>query len=123
MDQSKAMLEPATKMNTFAISSLEKTIKHQMDTMQEYSSLSFDQLKSAGGISKAEDLREYANSQVEFSGNLYKKILEDSKKLTGLGMELKSDFEALVEETKEVVSAAAAPIVTSVTKGKATAKG
>ena len=105
-DQSKLFLEPLAKMNALAISNLEKAINFQMSALQSYSSLGLKQLKNAGQISDAESLQDYGTSQIEFLGTLSKKIIEDAKNLTDLGLDIKNDFEALLQETQEAASRA-----------------
>ena len=95
----QSFVQPVVKANKLSAANLEALVNFQMNALQSYIDLAMDRMKAAADISDPDSLQSFLTSQSAAIGSLQQKFMDDSKALSALTSQFKSEFDKLVEES------------------------
>lgn len=101
-DQATQMFAPMAKISQLMLNNIEKLTELQLENIKSYSKLGLHQLKSAGEVQDTESMRQFTVKQTEMMSQISKKIVDDTRQLTELGMTFKQDVERIIGESNQV---------------------
>ncbi len=119
-EQAKTMYAPMAKFNSLFVENMEKMTEFQLNAIKSYSEMGLEQMKKAADIKDADSMRSFTATQAESASALNKKIMEDAKALSDIAMDLKTQFETIMEEARST-AAATATTAKPATKAKSAA--
>lgn len=99
-DQAKNVYEPLVKANQLLFKKLEKVAEFQMEAFKSYADMTGSQFKEILEVRDLESLKNYTTHQTEMASNLARKVVEDMKTLSEMGMEFKGEMEQVLDEAK-----------------------
>ena len=100
-EQYKTAVAPVVKVNQLTVAGLEKVTAFQMAALRTYLDISLARMKAATQVDSPESLQSFIKGQVETAEVLRTKLAEDSKALTQISTEFKSQLDALAKESAE----------------------
>lgn len=100
----------AHELNKLAIDNIEEASKIGLDSAAYFSAVGIRQLRAASSIKDVESIREFTAGSITLSGEVAKKVLDDSKALFGLGIGVKDKIASLFPGKEEVVKKKAKPV-------------
>ena len=110
-DKAGVVLASVGDMNKFAIDKMEETSKLNLSSAGYFSDISIKQMRALSSIKDIDSLRKFTADSISLSGEIAKKMLDDSKAWMMVGSDI-----------KEKVTRVFAPKDETVIKKKATAK-
>lgn len=105
-EKAGSLYSSAHELNKLTIDKLEEASKIGLESAAYFSGVGFKQLRAASAVKDVESLREFTAGSITLSGEIAKKVLDDSKTLFGLGVGVKDKIVSMFptkEEVEEVV--------------------
>lgn len=109
-DKAGSLYSSAHELNKLAIDKLEEASKIGLDSAAYFSGVGIKQLRAASSIKDVESIREFTAGSITLSGEIAKKVLDDSKALFGLGIGVKDKITSMFPSKEEVVKKKAKPV-------------
>ncbi len=98
-EQAGAAINPLQSFNRMMVNSVEELTKLQLDIAKNYSELSIEQLKQASEVNDMQSWVSFNTKQAEVLTNVSKSVVEDGKRLTALGQNMKGQLDEMTAET------------------------
>ncbi|MGF1527971.1 MAG: phasin family protein [Candidatus Competibacterales bacterium] len=98
MNNVESMFAPMVKTNQMMASHVEKLVRLQMSSAQNYVDMMLEQMKTLAGVSNPQQAQECMKKSVDMLNAMRQKMMDDVKSMTELGTEMKNDFTKLAEE-------------------------
>ncbi|WP_440055462.1 phasin family protein [Pseudoalteromonas sp. T1lg65] len=98
-EQTEKFFSPAIQFNQLIAKNIEELAKIQLNTTEQITKTSVDQLKLAAEVKDAKSLMDFNASQINALNALSQQMIQDGQKLTQLGQEFRDKLEAMGKET------------------------
>jgi phasin family protein len=102
-DKAGVVLSSAGEINKLAIDKVEEVAKINLATASYFSDISIKQLRALSGIRNLETLRKFTADSISLSGEVAKKMLDDSKAWASFGADIKEKVTDLLAAKKEEI--------------------
>ncbi|MDN6321553.1 MAG: phasin family protein [Halomonas sp.] len=102
--QTKQMFEPMRKINSLMLNNMEKMTQYQLESMQRYSQMGTDRIRSATEVQDAESLRDFGTKQAEMMNDLSQQMQEDARVMSEMSLQFKSEMEKMFSEAGQQMS-------------------
>jgi phasin family protein len=109
-EKAGSLYSSAHELNKLTIDKLEEASKIGLDSAAYFSGVGIRQLRAASSIKDMESMREFTAGSITLSGEIAKKVLDDSKSLLGLGVGVKDKITSMFPSKEEVVKKKAKPV-------------
>lgn len=96
------VLSSVSDLNKLAIDKVEEISKMQLSSASYFSELGIKQMRAVSGVKDLESLRKFTADSISLSGEVAKKILDDSKAWMGMGGDVKEKITDLFTSKDEV---------------------
>ncbi|MDB6062656.1 MAG: hypothetical protein JWM78_2759 [Verrucomicrobiaceae bacterium] len=113
-DKAGVVLTSVSDLNGLAVDKLEEASKLSLSSAGYFSEVGIKQLRAASGIRDVESLRKFTADSISLSGEIAKKLLDDSKAWMSVGSDLKEKVTGIFKPQEEEIVAkkkAAAKVV------------
>lgn len=101
-DKAGVVLSSAGEMNKLAIDKVEEVAKINLATVNYFSDVGIKQLRALSGVKDLESMRKFTADSISLSGEIAKKILDDSKAWMGFGADIKEKVTDLFAKKEEI---------------------
>ena len=91
-------------LNELAIDKMEEASKLSLTSAGYFSSIGIKQLRAASGVRDMESLRKFTADSISLSGEIAKKMLDDSKAWMGVGADMKDKVTSMFKPKEESTS-------------------
>ena len=98
-EQYQSFLAPVIKANKLSAANLESLVNFQMGALQTYVDMAITRMKAAAEITDPASMQSFLVSQSEAISSLQQKLVEDTKTLSELAGQFKTEFDKLVQES------------------------
>jgi phasin family protein len=102
-DKAGVVFSSAGEINKLAIDKVEEIARINLSTASYFSDISIKQLRALSGIKNLETARKFTADSISLSGEVAKKLLDDSKTWMGLGADIKEKMTDLLSAKKDEV--------------------
>jgi phasin family protein len=109
-EKAGSLYSSAHELNKLTIDKLEEASKIGLDSAAYFSGVGIKQLRAASGIKDMESMREFTAGSITLSGEIAKKVLDDSKAMFGLGVGMKDKITSMFPSKEEVVKKKTKPV-------------
>jgi phasin family protein len=114
-DKAGSIASSAGELNQFAIDKVEEIAKLNLASASYFSEIGIKQLRAMSGVRDLDSMRKFTADTISLSGEIAKKMLDDSKSWMNFGVDVKEKVtgvfakkeEAEVEVKKKPVAKAA----------------
>ena len=96
------LLSSVGDLNKMAIDKVEEMSKMNLSSAGYYSELGIKQMRAVSSIKDIESLRKFTADSISMSGEVAKKILDDSKHLMGMGAAVKDKITDMFTSKDEI---------------------
>ena len=96
------VISSAGEINKLAIDKVEEMAKINLATANYFSDISIKQLRALTGIKDLETVRKFTADSISLSGEIAKKLLDDSKAWMSFGADIKEKVSDLFAKKEEV---------------------
>ena len=103
-DKAGIVISSVTDINGIAIDKIEETSKLGLSTAGYFCDISIKQLRAASGVRDIESLRKFTADSISLSGEIAKKVLDDSKLWMSVGSDLKEKVVSVFKPKEEMAS-------------------
>ena len=100
-DKASVAMSSAGELNKLAIDKLEEMAKINLATASYFSDLGIKQMRAMSGIKDLESMRKFTADSISLSGEIAKKLLDDSKTWMGVGSDIKDKVTDLFKKDEE----------------------
>lgn len=101
-DKASAALSSAGEINKLTIDKIEEVSRLNLATAKYLSDVTIRQLRALAGINSLESFQKFTADSVSVSGEIAKKILDDSKAWMSVGADVKEKVTDLFAKKEEV---------------------
>ena len=101
-DKAGVVISSAGEINKLAIDKFEEMAKINLTTAGYFSDVGIKQLRALSGIKDLESMRKFTADSISLSGEIAKKLLDDSKTWMGFGADIKVKVTDLFAKKEEV---------------------
>ena len=91
-------------LNKLAIDKVEEISKMNLSSASYYSELGIKQMRAVTGVKDLESLRKFTADSISLSGEVAKKMLDDSKAWMGMGADVKEKITDMFASKDEIVA-------------------
>lgn len=98
-----SLYSSAHELNKLTIDKMEEASKIGLESAAYFSGVGIKQLRAASSIRDLETAREFTAGSITLTGEIAKKVLDDSKALFGLGAGMKDKITSMFPSKEEVV--------------------
>lgn len=100
-----SLYSSAYELNKMTIDKFEEASKIGLESAAYFTGVGFKQLRAASSVKDVESLREFTAGSITLSGEIAKKVLDDSKAMFGLGVGMKDKITSMFpgKEVEEIV--------------------
>lgn len=109
-EKAGSLYSSAHELNKLTIDKLEEASKIGIDSATYFTGVGIKQLRAASNIKDLEGVREFTAGSISLSGEIAKKVLDDSKSLFGLGVGVKDKITSMFPGKEEVIKKKAKPV-------------
>ena len=102
-DKAGVVFSSAGEINKLAIDKVEEIAKINLATASYFSDISIRQLRALSGIKNLETARKFTADSISLSGEIAKKLLDDSKTWMSFGADVKEKVTDLFAAKKEEI--------------------
>lgn len=88
-DKAGVLLSSAAELNKLAIDKAEEMTKMNLSSASYFSEVGIKQLRAMSGVKDTESMRKFTADTISLSGEIAKKLLDDSKAWMGMSSDLK----------------------------------
>lgn len=103
-DKAGVLLSSVSDLNKMAIDKVEEMSKMNLSSASYYSDLSIKQMRAVSSIKDLESLRKFTADSISLSGEVAKKMLDDSKSWMGMGADVKDKITDMFTSKDEVIA-------------------
>jgi phasin family protein len=103
-DKAGVVLSSVADLNEIAIDKVEQASKLTLSSAGYFCDVSIKQLRAASGVRDLESLRKFTADSISLSGELAKKMLDDSKAWMSVGSDMKEQVVSIFKPKEEMVS-------------------
>lgn len=103
-DKGSATLSSVGQLNEQAIDKLDTSAKLSLSTLSYFTDIGFKQLRALSSIRDMESLRKFSSDTVSLTGEVTKRLLNDSKAWMSLGAEIKDSVAQSFAKTKDAAT-------------------
>jgi phasin family protein len=100
-DKTGAILSSAGDFNKLAIDKVEEAVKLNLASVSYFSDVSVKQLRAMSAIRDMDSLRRFTADTISLSGEVAKKMLDDSKAWMSLGTDMKEKVADMFAKPEE----------------------
>ena len=100
-DKAGVVFTSAGEMNKLAIDKVEELAKINLATASYFSDLGIRQLRALSGVKNLETMRKFTADSISLSGEVAKKMLDDSKTWMSFGADIKEKMTDMLAAKKE----------------------
>jgi phasin family protein len=98
-----AVWSSAYELNKLAVDKLEEASKLSLDSATYFSGVGIKQIRAASAIKDMESMRNFTAGSISLSGEIAKKVMEDSKAMLGIGTGMKDKIASMFPSKEEAV--------------------
>lgn len=98
------VLSSVSDLNKLAIDKIEEASKMNLSSASYFSELGIKQLRAVSSIKDVESLRKFTADSISLSGEVAKKVLDDSKAWMGMGGDMKEKITDMFTAKDEVAA-------------------
>ena len=98
------VLSSVGDLNKLAIDKVEEMSKMNLSSAGYYSELGIKQMRAVSGVKDLESLRKFTADSISLSGEVAKKMLDDSKAWMGMGGDVKDKITDMFTSKEEVAT-------------------
>lgn len=102
-DKAGVVISSAGEINRLAIDKVEEMAKINLATVNYFSDISIKQLRALSGVKNLETMRKFTADSISLSGEIAKKLLDDSKTWMGFGADIKEKVSEMLANKKEEI--------------------
>ena len=102
-DKAGVVFSSAGEINKLAIDKVEELARINLSTASYFSDISIRQLRALSGIKNLETMRKFTADSISLSGEVAKKLLDDSKTWMSFGADIKEKVTDLLATKKEEI--------------------
>lgn len=103
-DKAGVVMSSVADINGIAIDKLEEASKLSLSSAGYFCDISIKQLRAASGIRDMESLRKFTADSISLSGEIAKKMLDDSKTWMSVGSDMKDKVVSVFKPKEEMAS-------------------
>lgn len=103
-DKAGVVMASVGDLNKFAIDKMEEASKLNLSSASYFSEVGIKQLRSVGSIKDLESLRKFTADSISLSGEIAKKMLDDSKAWMMVGTDIKEKISETFTPKEEIVA-------------------
>ncbi|MET0378596.1 MAG: phasin family protein [Spongiibacteraceae bacterium] len=103
-DKAGVVFSSAGEINKLAIDKVEEIAKINMATVNYFSDIGIKQLRALSGVKNLETMRKFTTDSISLSGEIAKKLLDDSKTWMSFGADIKEKVTDMLSKKEEVES-------------------
>lgn len=100
-DKAGAVFSSAGEINKLAIDKVEEMAKINLATASYFSDIGIRQLRALSGVRNLESMRKFTADSISLSGEIAKRLLDDSKTWMSFGADVKEKVTDLFAAKKE----------------------
>ena len=112
-DKATDFLSSAGDLNRLAIDKVEEATKLNLASATYFSNIGIKQLRALSSVRDLESVQKFTADSISLSGEIVKKVLDDSKAWLNLGADVKDRVTDIFKHTHEEIEAKKKPIVKS----------
>jgi phasin family protein len=101
-DKAGMLLSSAGDLNKLAIDKVEEITKMNISAASYFSDVGIKQLRAMSGIKDVESMRKFTADTISLSGEIAKKMLDDSKTWMGMSVDMKEKVTDMFAKKDEV---------------------
>jgi phasin family protein len=109
-EKAGSLYSSAHDLNKLAIDKLEEASKIGLDSAAYFTGVGIRQLRAASNVKDLESAREFTAGSITLTGEIAKKVLDDSKALFGLGAGVKDQITSMFPSKEEVAKKKTKPV-------------
>jgi phasin family protein len=98
-----ALWSSAYELNKLAVDKIEEASKLSLDSAAYFSGVGIQQIRAASAVKDMESMRSFTAGSITLSGEIAKKMMDDSKALFGLGVGMKDKITSMFPSKEEAV--------------------
>jgi phasin family protein len=99
--KASAVAASAGEINKLAIDKAEEMAKINLATFGYFSDIGIKQMRAMSGIKDVDSLRKFTADSISLSGEIAKKLLDDSKTWMGFGSDIKEKVTDIFKKEEE----------------------
>lgn len=103
-DKASDFLSSAGDLNRLAIDKVEEATKLNLASATYFSNIGIKQLRALSGVRDLESAQKFTADSISLSGEIVKKVLDDSKAWLNLGADVKDRVSDIFSHAQEVDS-------------------
>jgi phasin family protein len=100
-DKTGALLSSASGLNKLAIDKVEEAVKLNLASVSYFSDVGVKQLRAMSGIRDVDSMRKFTADTISLSGEIAKKMLDDSKAWMSIGTDMKEKVTDMFSRAEE----------------------
>jgi phasin family protein len=100
-DRTGAILSSASDFNKLAIDKVEEAVKLNLASASYFSDVSVKQLRAMSAIRDLDSMRKFTADTISLSGEIAKKMLDDSKAWMSIGTDMKEKVTDMFAKPEE----------------------
>jgi phasin family protein len=101
-EKASSFMASAAELNSFAIDKLEEMMKMNVASASYYGELGIRQMRAMSELRDLESMHKFTGDSISLSGEIVKKMLDDSKAWMNLGTEVKEKVTGIFSKGDEV---------------------
>lgn len=106
-DKTESFAGTAKDLNQLMINKLEQVSRFQLDSLAYYNELGIKRLRALSDVTDFSSARDYASEGVELTTEVAKKIVEDSKAMMAISVELRDEVKEMISSEEPAVESEA----------------
>jgi len=103
-DKAGVVMASVGDLNKFAIDKMEEASKLNLSSVGYFSDVSIKQMRAASAIKDIDSLRKFTADSISLSGEMAKKMLDDSKAWLMVGSDIKAKITDTFTSKEEIIS-------------------
>lgn len=103
-DKAGVVMSSVADINGIAIDKLEEASKLSLSSAGYFCDISIKQLRAASGVRDMESLRKFTADSISLTGEIAKKMLDDSKTWMSVGSDMKDKVVSVFKPKEEMAS-------------------
>jgi phasin family protein len=100
-DRTGALFSSVNDMNRLAIDKVEEAVRLNLASVSYFSEVGIKQLRAMSGIRDVDSMRKFTADTISLSGEIAKKMLDDSKSWMSLGNDMKEKVTDIFSKPEE----------------------
>src|SRR5690606_15770395 len=100
-DKASVVMSSAGEINKLAIDKMEEMAKINLASAGYFSEIGIKQMRALSGVKDLETMRKFTADSISLSGEIAKKLLDDSKTWMGFGSDIKEKVTDLFKKEEE----------------------